>query len=126
MIYLEDVVAITRGYIDPPTTKMRATGEPALGLAISMREGGNMVDLGDQVNRVLADINLTVSVNRDLNGIVFLLNTCPVSKGRAIHWKTPHDRAVHQCCQQQENDQKDGVEHGRQIRTARPGRTRCR
>ncbi len=48
-IYLQDVADIYRGYIDPPETKMRANGEPGLALAISLREGGNILDLGDQV-----------------------------------------------------------------------------
>ena len=53
MLYLEDVVDLKRGYIDPPKTMMRASGEPALGLAVSMREGGNILDLGEQVNQVI-------------------------------------------------------------------------
>lgn len=71
MIYLEDVVTITRGYIDPPTTKMRATGEPALGLAISMREGGNMVSLGDQVNEVLKRAEGQFPIGIELDTIQF-------------------------------------------------------
>ena len=53
MLYLEDVVDLKRGYIDPPKTMMRASGEPALGLAVSMREGGNILDLGEQVKQVI-------------------------------------------------------------------------
>ena len=53
MLYLEDVVDLKRGYIDPPKTMMRASGEPALGLAVSMREGGNILDLGTQVKQVI-------------------------------------------------------------------------
>ena len=53
MLYLEDLVDLTRGYIDPPTTMMRSSGEPSLGLAVSMREGGNIIDLGTQVKQVI-------------------------------------------------------------------------
>ncbi len=49
LIYLEDVAQITRGYVDPPENKMRASGEPGLALAVSMREGGNILLLGEQV-----------------------------------------------------------------------------
>ena len=53
VLLLEDVVSLKRGYIDPPETMMRASGERALNLAVSMREGGNLIDLGTQVNQVI-------------------------------------------------------------------------
>ncbi len=71
VVYLEDVVEITRGYIDPPETKMRATGEPALGLAISMREGGNMVALGEQVNAVLKRAQAQFPIGIEFDTIQF-------------------------------------------------------
>ena len=75
-----------------------------------------------ETNWRLANIDLPVFINRDLNGVVVFLNSAALSKGRAVHWKAPHDRAVHQGRQEQQNDQKDGVEHGGQVRTARPDR----
>ncbi|HID28894.1 MAG TPA: efflux RND transporter permease subunit, partial [Desulfobacterales bacterium] len=53
VVYLEDVVDISRGYIDPPKAKMRYSGEPCLGLAISMREGGNIIQLGEQIKPLI-------------------------------------------------------------------------
>ncbi len=53
VLYLGDLVEIRRGYIDPPRSKMRVSGEPALALAVSMREGGNLMALGDAVNALL-------------------------------------------------------------------------
>ena len=54
LIYLHDVAHVYRGYIDPPETKVRATGEPGLCLAIAMREGGNLIELGRQVQAEMA------------------------------------------------------------------------
>jgi multidrug efflux pump subunit AcrB len=53
LIYLEDVATIYRGYIDPPERKMRTSGEPGLALAISMREGGNILLLGEEVKQTI-------------------------------------------------------------------------
>ena len=53
VLLLEDVVDLKRGYIDPPETMMRASGVRALNLAVSMREGGNLIDLGTQVKKVI-------------------------------------------------------------------------
>ena len=40
-VYLQDIASISRGYIDPPDSKVKVTGTQALALAVSMREGGN-------------------------------------------------------------------------------------
>ncbi|MDD9939180.1 MAG: efflux RND transporter permease subunit, partial [Myxococcales bacterium] len=47
--YLGDLAEVTRGYVDPPTSAVGAGGVPALALAVSMRTGGNLVDLGERV-----------------------------------------------------------------------------
>ena len=52
VLRLEDLVTIRRGYADPPAVMMSANGEPAIGIAISLREGGSIIDLGAQVEGV--------------------------------------------------------------------------
>ena len=53
VVRLQDIVTVTRGYIDPPQTRMRYNGEPALGLAVSLREGGNILSLGESISEVI-------------------------------------------------------------------------
>lgn len=53
VVRLQDIARVSRGYIDPPRTRMRYNGEPALGLAVSLREGGNILDLGTSIRQVL-------------------------------------------------------------------------
>ncbi len=53
VLFLRDVAEIRRGYVDPPRTRMRVSGAPALGLAISMREGGNIGVLGEAVRATI-------------------------------------------------------------------------
>ena len=48
VIALQDIATVRRGYVDPPQTMTRASGIPALALAISLREGGNIISLGEQ------------------------------------------------------------------------------
>ena len=43
---LTDVATIRRGYVDPPTTLFRFNGEPAIGLAIGMKPGSNLLEFG--------------------------------------------------------------------------------
>jgi multidrug efflux pump subunit AcrB len=43
---LGDVATISRGYQDPPGTLFRYNGQPAIGLAIGMKSGGNLLEFG--------------------------------------------------------------------------------
>ena len=54
--YLGDVASIRRGYVEPAREKVRANGEPALVLAISMRAGGNIVALGENIRTATAEL----------------------------------------------------------------------
>ncbi len=56
LVRLGDFAAIDRTVADPPTSTMRFNGRPALGLGISMAEGGNILDLGERVAARLAEI----------------------------------------------------------------------
>jgi len=58
LLYLRDVAHVYRAYVDPPRTLVRINGTPGLSLGIAMREGGNIVDLGEvvrsEVDRIAA------------------------------------------------------------------------
>jgi len=54
VFYLEDLAYVYRDYLDPPSAKMRSSGVPCLGLAVSMRDGGNVIAMGEEV-RALVD-----------------------------------------------------------------------
>lgn len=53
VVHLQDVVTIKRDYVDPPTAIMHANGERSLALGISLREGGNIIDMGREVAKVV-------------------------------------------------------------------------
>ena len=42
-----DVAEVYRGFNDPPAPRMRFMGEPAIGLAVSMKAGGDILVLGE-------------------------------------------------------------------------------
>ncbi len=49
LVYLGDLAIVYRGYEDPAKTRVHANGEPALAFAVSMREGGNILELGERL-----------------------------------------------------------------------------
>jgi multidrug efflux pump subunit AcrB len=71
VVYLEDLAMVTRGYIDPPQTKMRSSGRDCLGLAISMREGGNIIALGGKVRPLLDRLQASYPVGVEFDIVAF-------------------------------------------------------
>ncbi len=56
LAYLGDIAHVFRDYVDPPDSVARVNGQPTLALAISMREGGDILKLGDQLSRLIPEI----------------------------------------------------------------------
>lgn len=61
---LSDVADISRGYVDPPQAMFRFDGQPAIGLAIAMRAGGNVLSFGEELKARMreAAANLPIGV----------------------------------------------------------------
>ena len=49
MFRLGDIATVTRGYSDPPQPMFRVNGQPAIGLAIAMRDSGDILALGENL-----------------------------------------------------------------------------
>jgi multidrug efflux pump subunit AcrB len=49
LIYLTDIAHIYRGYVDPPAVRVTHNGDPALVLGVNMRQGGNIINLGEAI-----------------------------------------------------------------------------
>lgn len=56
LVYLEDIADIYRGYKDPSKSVARVNGRPTLAIAVSMREGGDILKLGDRLNILMPDL----------------------------------------------------------------------
>src|SRR5689334_7919315 len=56
MLRLSDIAQIRRGYSDPPQPMFRVNGEPAIGLAIAMRDGGDILALGRNIKKAMAEV----------------------------------------------------------------------
>jgi multidrug efflux pump subunit AcrB len=68
MLRLADIAQVRRGYADPPQPQFRVNGQPAIGLAIAMRDGGDILALGRNITRVMNEItaNLPIGVEPKL------------------------------------------------------------
>ena len=64
---LSDVATISRGYVDPPQALFRFNGQPAIGLAIGMKTGANLLKFGEalkeQMDRIIGELPIGVGVH---------------------------------------------------------------
>lgn len=65
---LSDIATVKRGYSDPPQPMFRFNGMPAIGLGISMRNGGDILLLGHDIETAMAAItaNLPIGIEPHL------------------------------------------------------------
>ena len=55
-VRLGDVATVRRGYADPPQPRFRVNGKDAVGLAISMRSGGDILALKENLSKRMAEL----------------------------------------------------------------------
>ena len=55
MLRLSDIARVERGFADPPQPLFRVNGQPAIGLAIAMRDGGDILALGKNIKSAIAE-----------------------------------------------------------------------
>jgi multidrug efflux pump subunit AcrB len=56
LVRLADIAEIRRGFADPPQPMFRVNGRPAIGLAVAMRDGGDILALGENLRREMRKI----------------------------------------------------------------------
>ena len=73
-IYLRDVAQIRRGYVEPPSTLMRYDGKAAIGLGISTVTGGNVVVMGEALEKRMDELLPQIPLGIEL-GLVSVQST---------------------------------------------------
>jgi len=71
VLYLGDIANVTRGYVDPPERMMRYNGQPALGLSLSLRDGGNVVRLGEATEAMVTRLEASNPIGLELHPVAF-------------------------------------------------------
>ncbi|MCB0438877.1 MAG: efflux RND transporter permease subunit [Mangrovimonas sp.] len=72
MINLGDITTVSKGYIDPPTQIVKVNGESAISMHISLKEGANVIALGEEVNTVIQHWQAKLPVGLELKRLASL------------------------------------------------------
>ena len=80
-IQLGDVAEVYRGFSDPAQPRMRFNGENGIGLAVSMRKGGDIIALGKNLETEFQTLQKTLPLGMELKKV----SDQPVAVQRSIH-----------------------------------------
>lgn len=65
LFLLKDIATVKRDYIDPPQSLFKFNGTEAIGLAISMTPGGDILALGENVKKAMEKISTDLPIGID-------------------------------------------------------------
>jgi multidrug efflux pump subunit AcrB len=80
LIRLRDIANVRRSLSDPPQPMFRVNGKPAIGLAIAMRDGGDILTLGNNVKKAIDSSMADLPIGIDMT----LVSDQPVVVKNAI------------------------------------------
>lgn len=66
---LGDIAKVSRGYVEPSEPKMYYNGQPAVGLAVSMDSGGNIINLGLALHKAIAMIRQELPLGLEISQV---------------------------------------------------------
>ncbi|SDU23087.1 multidrug efflux pump [Pseudomonas pohangensis] len=66
---INDVADVHRAFNDPPAPRMRFMGENAIGLAVSMKDGGDILVLGAALDKEFARLQQTLPLGMELSKV---------------------------------------------------------
>jgi multidrug efflux pump subunit AcrB len=61
-VRLADIAEVRREYSDPPDPMFRINGTPGLGLSISMRDGGDVLALGENIQKTMEELKADLPI----------------------------------------------------------------
>ena len=73
--HLGDIANITRGYDDPVVSAMRLQGKPALGIGITMRPGGDVIELGTELDKARTTLQNQIPAGLTLTEVASMPHT---------------------------------------------------
>ena len=67
--YLGDIATIERRYAEPGDTAMYYNGQPAVGIAVSMEDGGNIITLGNELRSAMDSIQEDMTAGLEIHQV---------------------------------------------------------
>jgi multidrug efflux pump subunit AcrB len=82
---LGDFATVKRGYQDPPQDKMRYNGKEVIGLGVSMEKGGNIIRMGEGMQKTVDQLKAKLPVGIELERVSNQPAAVTASVGEFVH-----------------------------------------
>ena len=69
LIKLGDITNVVKGYIDPPTQKVRVNGKDAISIHVNLKENSNVIVLGEDIDRLVEQWKERLPVGLELTRV---------------------------------------------------------
>ncbi|GAB3090494.1 efflux RND transporter permease subunit [Lysobacter terrae] len=66
---LGDIARVYRGYVDPVASKMHFNGKETIGIAIAMRDGGDVIRMGKELDAAVARVQAAMPVGVEIHAV---------------------------------------------------------
>jgi len=81
---LGDIAKVDRSYVEPMEPKMVFNGQQSIGLAISMEKGGNILTLGDNLDKTMQDLQKELPLGLELHQVLYQPEIVKASIGEFV------------------------------------------
>lgn len=82
--YLGDIAKVEKSFLDPPQNLMYHNGAEAIGLAVSTKKGGNVLELGENLSRKIEQLKANLPVGINLTQVYSEANEATTANKRFI------------------------------------------
>jgi multidrug efflux pump len=72
---LGDVAEVRRGYVEPAQQRMRYRGHESLGIGVTMTAGGDVIELGRDLDAAIARVQAQMPVGLEIHGVTSMPNS---------------------------------------------------
>ncbi len=72
LVYLGDITTIKKSYIEPPTQVVKVNGKDAISMHVSLKEGANVIQLGEDINGVIKSWEKKLPIGLELQRLASL------------------------------------------------------
>jgi len=81
---LGDIAKVDRSYVEPMEPKMVFNGQQSIGLAISMEKGGNILTLGDNLDKTMQGLQKELPLGLELHQVLYQPEIVKASIGEFV------------------------------------------
>jgi len=70
-VYLKNIASIKKGIVEPFSNKLKYNQTPAIGVSVAMESGGNVIELGERIQKRIDELKSNLPVGINVNKVFY-------------------------------------------------------